>query len=77
MLAVFGIIVFLFILGYYAFLIRRNLNKEEGLAFLFIFINTGLAQPYIWFPAFVVLLLLGENRTKYVYDNLDLKVIKY
>lgn len=76
-LAVFGIIVFLFILGYYAFLIRRNLNKEESLAFLFIFINTGLAQPYIWFPAFVVLLLLGENRTKYVYDNLDLKVIKY
>lgn len=66
-LAILGILVFLTIVLYYAFLIRRNMNRAEAMAFLFIFVNTGLGQPYIWFPALVVLLLLKKNEVYYAY----------
>lgn len=67
-LAILGILVFLIIVLYYAFLIRRNMNRAEAMAFLFIFVNTGLGQPYIWFPALVVLLLFRKNEGYYVYE---------
>lgn len=67
-LAILGILVFTLIVLYYAFLIRRNMNGSEAIAFLFIFVNTGLGQPYIWFPALVVLLLFRKNEVYYMYE---------
>lgn len=61
-LAVLGIVVFIVIISFYLYLVKRNLNKSEAVAFLMLFMNTGLSQPYIWFPAIIALLLMNDNR---------------
>lgn len=61
-LAILGIIVFAIVVIYYIYLMKRNLKGAEIIAFLLLFINTGLAQPYIWFPAITVLLLINDKR---------------
>ena len=42
----------------------KNLTTAQKIGFIVFFINTSLAQPYIWFPAIVVLLLMRENLSK-------------
>lgn len=69
-LAILGIIVFLIIMCYYLFLMRKNLSRTEKIAFSIFFLNTSLAQPYIWFPAIVVLLLIRNPQTEG--DNFEL-----
>ena len=61
-LAILGIVVFIVIIAYYVYLLKRNLKKSEAVAFLLFFVNTGLSQPYIWFPVIIALLLINDNR---------------
>ena len=63
-LAILGIVVFAVIIFYYIYLMSKNLTTAQKIGFIVIFINTSLAQPYIWFPAIVVLLLMRENLSK-------------
>ena len=64
MLAILGIVVFAVIIFYYIYLMSKNLTTAQKIGFIVFFINTSLAQPYIWFPAIVVLLLMRENLSK-------------
>ena len=63
-LAILGIVVFAIIIFYYVYLMSKNLTVAQKIGFIVIFINTSLAQPYIWFPAIVVLLLMREKMSK-------------
>lgn len=63
-LAILGIVVFAVIIFYYIYLMSKNLTTAQKIGFIVFFINTSLAQPYIWFPAIVVLLLMRENLSK-------------
>lgn len=63
-LAILGIAVFAVIIFYYIYLMSKNLITAQKIGFIVFFINTSLAQPYIWFPAIVVLLLMRENLSK-------------
>lgn len=60
-LAILGIGVTVLILGYYVFLMLRNLTGVERISFILMFLNTCLAQPQVWFPAMIVLLLINEK----------------
>lgn len=63
-LAILGIVVFAVIIFYYIYLMSKNLTTAQKIGFIVFFINTSLAQPYIWFPAIVVLLLMRESLSK-------------
>lgn len=63
-LAILGIVIFVVIISYYIYLMKKNLTTAQKIGFIILFINTSLAQPYIWFPAIVVLLFVRENLPK-------------
>lgn len=63
-LAILGIVVFAVIIFYYIYLMNKNMSMAQKIGFIVFFINTSLAQPYIWFPAIVVLLFIKESQSE-------------
>lgn len=65
--AILGIHIAIYILGFYSILCKKNNDKVTRIAYWLLFINIVSAQPQIWYPSIVVLLLLPRYKTENKY----------